>query len=149
MLQPILVASVQLVISRLITPSTVQHDRLFNARRDVEWVRGTAIVASLVAVASFTARSIATFHHSVSGDGFGVSAMLFQSRPLRYSLSAVLWLCLSYRDFWKAGMVGQPLEHCCMLLIGVVMGPEAVLAVGWWWREEILIRKKHKNAVVS
>lgn len=62
-----------------------------------------------------------------------------------------LWLGMLFWDLKSAGMLKISWATLGIYLVGsvLVLGPGATAGLGWLWREEVLISKRHKDAVVE
>lgn len=62
-----------------------------------------------------------------------------------------LWLGMLFWDLKFAGMLQVSWVRLVIYLVGsvLVLGPGATAGLGWLWREQVLVGKKHKDSVVE
>lgn len=138
-----LIGAGQFLLACSVVPNTQQFDRLWRVRRDVPWVRATIgllVATSVIGRVHLLATAI---QHG------GVLSLL--GSELVFAASVIYWLVLVNRDFREAGMSNLGWIRGVLMCTGiaVAMGPNALLGLGWLWREEIILEKRHKDAMVD
>lgn len=155
---PVWVEIGQQVILKIM-PDTMKYNRIYAPKADVTPVRLT--------VWTFTVISAAAWIYTLVTSPFSMADIFVPTlHPkdefialTRYFLqmdwiaifgSAFLWLVYAFGDLKTAGMVHQGWATILGLgaLSFVCVGPGATFALGWLWREETLISKRHKKAVI-
>jgi hypothetical protein len=150
----------QFMLKKTVMPDTVQEDKLNNTNRDLPVIKYT--IYSLCAI------STATWWYTLysapfspmqlfipdlasvrTGDEFVRTFLQFDEI---FGLgSCLLWLLYLFGDLKRAGM----LDASWLSIIGrglitlVAAGPGVTVGLGWWWREQVLATKWHKDAVVA
>lgn len=127
---------------------TTAHDRLYNTRADLQFIRQSIIITGLVSFVSFQYLVC-----SMSSEEIPVlylikpAAVNHQSFGLQ--LGGLVWLLLIFRDLKVAGMTTYRwITLLAAVVAGVVfLGPSTTLSVGWLWRENILATKRHRAAI--
>ena len=147
------------------TPSIVSRDRLYNVTSDMPAIRRT--VMALVAV------SIAAWQYAIwCRPGFPSLADVFLPvLPIPnvtdlgldnayveflkwdwafFAVGNIVWIALLAWDLKAAGMVRSSWLAlvACSVALALVGGPGALVGLAWLYREEILVSRRHKDAVV-
>lgn len=150
----------QFALKKTVMPDTVQQDRIKNPCRDLPVIKYT--IYSLCAI------SVSTWWYTLYTAPFS-AATLFTPNPAAmkthdefirlflqfdevFSMGAcMLWLLYLFGDLKRAGM----LEASWLSIVGrglvtlVAAGPGVTFGLGWWWREQVLATKWHKDAIVT
>lgn len=158
---PLLVSVGQWICSKTIFPSTVQQDRLTNPIADLRTIRySIGILASLSSMSWLSRPSLRVallddlFRQFAIDDRWALGRIvndLLQSGHAMLSYSSLLWTVYQYWDLKGAGMVRKPWS-ILLLALGastLVLGPGATVALAWLYREELLAKRRHKDAIVS
>lgn len=150
----------QYTLKKTVMPDTIQEDRIKNPSRDLPVIKYT--IYSLCAI------SAATWWYTLYNAPFSpvalffpnVAAMKTNDEFIRLFLqfdevfamgAGFLWLLYLFGDLKRAGM----LESSWLSIVGrglvtlVAAGPGVTIGLGWWWREQLLATKWHKDAVVA
>jgi hypothetical protein len=156
---PVWVSLLQRLLAYTVMPDTIQHDRIHNPKRDVDTVRFTigttvAIAACVwwytLATSPFSPITIFIPHLSSPTTGWTDTARnVLQYDHISCWGSALLWMGYLFADLKDAGMVTQSWARIIFAGIAttLVMGPGSAVGLGWLWREDTLINKRHKGAV--
>jgi hypothetical protein len=160
-MHPVWISALQFILAKTVMPDTIQQDRLDAPTRDLPVIRNT--VGTCVALAGavwiytlvISPFSLATIFIPVLS-GNTASWVVYLRMALQYDhlfcwATALLWLGYLFGDMKHAGMVTQSWLKliAAMSLTLFAFGPGATLGLGWLWREDILITKRHKGAVVK
>jgi len=158
---PVWVSGLQFLLVRTIVPSTIQHDRIYAPTRDVSTIRftvGTFVALSaavwlyVFSMSPFSPMTIFIPHPAVPQTSWIVAIRTFvQYDHLFCWSSALLWLGYLFADLKHAGMVTQSWLKivATAALTTLLLGPGAAVGLGWLWRENILLTKRHKSAIVK
>lgn len=145
---PYLTGAAQFLLACSIIPATQPFDRLWAVRRDVPWIRATM---GLLVAASVVSRTYLLATSGLEQGADGILSLL--QSELGFAASVVYWLVLVNRDFWEAGMQKPGWSWSGATLVSaavsVLVGPNALLGAGWLWREEVILRTRHKDAEVE
>ncbi|KAF3040702.1 hypothetical protein E8E12_005945 [Didymella heteroderae] len=150
----------QFMLKKTVMPDTMQEDKLKNPNRDLPVIKYT--IYSLCAIstatwwytlytAPFSPRTlfVPDLANAKTGDEFVRTFLQFDEI---FSLGACLvWLLYLFGDLKRAGMVDASWVSIMGkgLITLVAAGPGATIGLGWWWREQVLATKWHKDAVVA
>lgn len=158
---PLWVSALQFLLAKTVMPDTLSHDRLHAPLRDVLTIRITIYACSILAAAvwwytllmsPFSAALIFIPHlNNPQVSWTDCARNVLQYDHIFCWTSAILWLGYLFTDLKRAGMVTQSWKmiFSAAALSTLVIGPGATVGLGWLWREDILIHKKHKDAVVK
>lgn len=159
-LSPLWISILQFVLAKTIVPDTIRQDRLEAPTRDLPVIRytvGTCIAISgavwiyTLVMSPFSLATIFTPGLSENSTTWVTYVRtVFQYDHLFCWSSALLWLGYLFADMKHAGMVTQSWVRliAAMGLTLLAFGPGATVGLGWLWREDILINRRHKGAVV-
>jgi hypothetical protein len=156
---PLSISIGQYLLAKAI-PNTMKEDRLKNLKRDVPAVRLTAgSMASLSACiwiytlthSPFTVGEMFVPAGKLANDFISQSRYILQWDQVCSCGAAMLWLLYSFIDLKRAGMAEMSYINAIVSMIAAVacFGPGATFALGWLYREEILLNKNHKSAVTK
>ena len=157
---PIWVSLAQWVLARMVTPNSIQYDRIHRVTRDLWAIRvtiGTLAVLSGVAYlysvlsAPFTLRTLFLPGGDELGTFQGAVQEFLKWDQIYFAASSILWIVYLFADLNEAGMVTQNWLNILGILsaVSLVFGTGAATALGWLWREEILRSRKQKDAVIT
>ena len=150
----------QFVLKRTVMPDTVQEDKLKNPNRDLPVIKYTIYTLCAISTATwwYTLYSapfspmqlfVPDLVNVKTGDEYVRTFLQFDEI---FGLgSCLLWLLYLFGDLKRAGM----LDAGWVSIIGrglatlVAAGPGVTVGLGWWWREQVLATKWHKDAVVA
>ncbi|KAH6633730.1 FAD binding domain protein [Boeremia exigua] len=153
-------AILQYLLKKTVMPDTIQQDRIKHPFRDLPVIKYT--IYSLCAI------SVTTWWYTLYNAPFSfatlfipnVAAMKTHDEFIRlflqfdevFSMGAcLLWLLYLFGDLKRAGMV----DHSWLSIVGrgvvtfAATGPGVTFGLGWWWREQLLATKWHKDAIVA
>lgn len=157
---PVWITILQFLLKKTVMPDTVQEDRLNNVYRDLPTIKYT--VYSLCAIS--TATWWYTLYQSPfspatlfvpditaleTGDDFIRTFLQFDQI---FSMGAcMLWLLYLFGDLKRAGMMDASWPSIVGrgLATIVLAGPGVAFGLGWWWREQLLATRWHKDAIVA
>ncbi|KAK7906569.1 FAD binding domain protein [Apiospora marii] len=162
---PLLLSLGQYLAARfLMKPSSVGQDRLYRPTRDVPVIRRT--ILCLVAVSAATWQYTLFWRHDrpSAADVFLPALPIPRLADLSldaayvellkwdwafFAASHFVWVALAAWDLKAAGMIRASwfalgLGAAAVALAG---GPGAVLGLAWLYREEVLVTRRHKDAV--
>ncbi|KAJ9635448.1 hypothetical protein H2201_003110 [Coniosporium apollinis] len=158
---PVWVMLCQRLLAYTILPNTVQSDRINDPKRDVPVIRLTIGICvalsalvwlSTLAMSPYTPMTMFIPEATAADrDWTAVARNVLQYDQLFSFGSALLWLGYLFGDLKRAGMVQQSWIKMVMAAAATVLalGPGAAVGIAWMWREEILVSKRHKSAVVA
>lgn len=137
----------------ILSPSTINHDRLQNVRRDLPAIRKTLLVLCCVSAVAWqymiwsSPQSLAEVLAVVLQQRFPGS---LQADYVILAFGNLIWVALSMWDLKAAGTVRMSwLGLACRALgLMTVGGNGALLGFVWLYREQTLAMKRHKDAVV-
>ncbi|KFA67205.1 hypothetical protein S40285_06281 [Stachybotrys chlorohalonatus IBT 40285] len=162
---PIWISFGQLFLVRFILkPSTVDSDRLYNVTGDLTAIRRTIVVL-------VTVTAVVWQYTIWRTDRPSFTEIFLPHLPIRhvsefsiedayveflkwdtvfFVLGNALWIALLTWDLKGAGMIhtGWLTLISYALGLAVVGGPGTFLGLAWLYREEILVKNRHKHAVV-
>lgn len=150
----------QFTLKKTVMPDAIQEDRIKNPIRDLPVIKYT--IYSLCAI------SAATWWSTLYTAPFSpatlflpnVAAMKTHDEFIRLFLQfdevfsmgvCMLWMLYLFGDLKRAGM----LEASWLSIVGkglvilVATGPGVTFGLAWWWREQLLATKWHKDAIVA
>jgi hypothetical protein len=146
----------------LMKPSTVSRDRLYNPTADLTTIRRTVAVLVIISTIAWqytiwSGQSLSEIYipalpiphvNDLSLDAAYVEFLKWDT--IFFALGNILWLWLLFWDLKAAGMVRTSWASlmACGLAVSVVGGTGSLLGLAWLYREETLVRKRHKDAVV-
>jgi hypothetical protein len=150
----------QFALKKTVMPNTVEEDKLKSPTRDLPVIKYT--IYSLCAIstmtwwytlytAPFSPQTLFVPNLAIvkTGDEFARTFLQFDEI---FSMGACfLWLLYLYGDMKRTGM----LNASWVSIVGrglttlVAAGPGVTVGLGWWWREQVLATKWHKDAVVE
>lgn len=163
---PVWVSVLAAQVCSRIWPDTTMHDRIYKPTSDLKLIRAT--------VGLFAAYSAATWLSLCAKAGFSLSAVLDMVLPPAHSpqnttdfvtfvaeffrfdsaflfANTFLWLGYLFWDIKFAGMLD--LSWIWIILLASVatltLGPGAAVGLGFLWREELLVTRRHKAAVTE
>jgi hypothetical protein len=154
---PLSISIGQYLLSKAI-PNTMKQDRLKNFKRDMPAIRMTvgamAMLSAGVWIYTLT-KSPFTFSEmfvpgtSPANDFGGQSGFILRWDQICGSGASLLWLMYSFIDLKRAGMADMSYINAIALMSTslICFGPGATFALGWLFREETLLAKRHKSAV--
>lgn len=166
---PIWVHLVHHIFSRYLVTDTTKHDRIWNPKADLPYIRLTVRVLALIGALTFNAARLASpvsLYHLYKPDFSLTWSMLtsspkdvglvagmktfFQLDELSVVLAACVWLGLLLRDLREAEMTDLSWAKAMGVVAAglITVGPGATISLAWLWREEVLATKKAKGAVV-
>ncbi|KAF2101574.1 FAD binding domain protein [Rhizodiscina lignyota] len=158
---PVWVSLGQYVLAKTgIMPAFNRSDRIYKPRMDVAAVRLTVGTFGIISAAAWI-YTLLTSTYSMADlfipslhpedNFFSLTRYFLQTDQVFMCGSCLLWLLYAYGDFKAAGMISQ--SWLTILALGslslVSLGPGATFAVGWLFREETLLTKRHKSAVTK
>jgi hypothetical protein len=158
---PIWVSGLQMLLAKTILPDTIPMDRIHAPKRDLSTIRFTVGTFSVLAgavwlytliLSPFSPIMLFIPHlNNPQTNWIDCTRNILQYDYIFCWSSAILWLLYLFADFKNAGMVVQSWAKIfsAMALTVVVLGPGATVGLWWLWREDILVTKKHKSAVVK
>ena len=153
---PIWVSLAQWILARTVMPNSMQYDRIHRVTRDLWAIRvtiGTLAVLSgityLYSVLSgpFTLRML----FLPTGDELdtfqGAVQDFLKWDQIFFAASSILWIAYMFADLNDAGMVAQNWLIILGILstVSLAFGTGATTALGWLWREEILVSRVKKR----
>ncbi len=158
---PVWMSGLQMLLANTVMPSTIQHDRIYTPKRDLTAIRFTVGVCIVL--------SGAVWLYTVIMSPFSMKVLLFPGLELSRInwiecargvlqfdylfcwASALLWLGYLFADMKHAGMVQQSwgtiLGAAALTTFG--LGPGVAVGLGWLWRENVLVTKRHGAAIVA
>lgn len=157
---PVWVMLGQRLLAYTVLPNTVQRDRIHDPKRDVPVIRltiGSCIALSALVwlytltMSPYTPMAMFIPESSVAErEWTAIARNVLQYDQLFSFGSALLWLGYLFGDLKRAGMVQQSWTKIVMAAAAtvLVLGPGAAVGIAWLWREEVLVSKRHKSAVV-
>ena len=137
-------------------PNSIQYDRINRVTRDLWAIRvtiGTLAVLSgitylySVLSAPFTLRTI----FLPTGDKLdtfqGAVQEFLKWDQIFFAASSILWIAYMFADLNDAGMVAPNWLFILGILstVSLAFGTGAATALGWLWREEILVSRGKKR----
>ncbi|KAJ8117535.1 hypothetical protein OPT61_g1299 [Boeremia exigua] len=150
----------QYALKKTVMPDTVKEDRIKNPFRDLPVIKYT--VYTLCSI------SVATWWYTLYNAPFSpatlfvpdVAAMKSPDEFIRLFLqfdeifsfgAGLLWLLYLFGDLKRADMMDSSWFSIAVkgLVALVLAGPGATFGLGWWWREQLLATKWHKDAIVA
>ena len=154
---PVWVSLGQWILARTVMPNSIQHDRIHRVTRDVWTIR--------VTIGSLAVLSGAVYLYSVlsspftfwtiffpTGKGLGTFQGAVQEflkwDQIFFAGSSILWIIYMFVDL-KEAEIETPswiTILCGLSAMSLVLGTGAATAMGWLWREEILVSRKQKKA---
>ncbi|KAF2835087.1 FAD/NAD(P)-binding domain-containing protein [Patellaria atrata CBS 101060] len=159
---PLFVPVLQIAIARSgLSPDTVGQDRKTAPRRDVPWL--------FVTVGACVVSSALTWLSTLFLAPFSMAQIFvpYWREPETHSwaenctatvqwdyiflfAAAALWIVYLFYDLRRAGMVqaGWGTLVVRAVVVGLLAGPGAMLGVAWLGREWVLVRRRHKDAVL-
>lgn len=167
---PITTLSLHYVLSRLIVGNTMKHDIIWNVGADLPSVRLSIRIAAVISGLCFNwVRWTSTGHFfGIFVPQWSTVTAALLSKPLSLNLvdgmrlflqidelsifaAAFFWLALLVHDLKKEEMT--KISWLQVLVVGILgtclLGPGALFAIIWLWREEILASKTLKGAIVA
>ena len=153
---PIWVSLAQWILARNVMPNSIQYDRINRVTRDLWAIRvtiGTLAVLSgitylySVLSAPFTLRTI----FLPTGDKLdtfqGAVQEFLKWDQIFFAASSILWIAYMFADLNDAGMVAPNWLFILGILstVSLAFGTGAATALGWLWREEILVSRGKKR----
>jgi hypothetical protein len=159
-LSPAWISGLQILLSKTVSPDTIETDKVDAPTRDLPTIRytvGACVVLASTVWLSVLARSpfsLATIFLPPLGaqttGWISTARVILQVDHVVCWTSALLWLSYLFADMKYAGMVTQSWAtiFAGVALSSLALGPGATFGLGWLWREDILVTKKHKGAVV-
>jgi hypothetical protein len=164
---PIWVAVLQQLFKRTdLVPDTAERDRMRSPTRDWTAIRvtvGAGVALSvgvwvyMLSMSPFSPVTIFIPHltppppeHHDEGDWMLVLRNFVQYDHLFRFGGALLWLGYLLADLKAAGMVEESWIRIVVsaIIATLALGPGASVGLGWLWREDVLVHKRHKGAVV-
>lgn len=139
-LSPLAITCAQWLLATFVMPDTIKEDSRDNPRRDASAVRFT--------VAAFGIMSAISHLGSCSNIARGIDTVWCNAAFA--SAASLLWLLYAFGDLKRVGMMDQSWTQIVgsMILGSFCVGPMATFAAGWLWREEILLWRRHRSAVI-
>ncbi len=146
----------QYLLRKTIMPDSVQEDRIKNSTRDLPIIKYTIHTVCTI--------SASTWWYTLYSSHFSLATLFIPVRTpdefIRLFLqfdqvfsmgSCLLWLLYLFGDLKRAGMMANSWVDIIArgLITLAVVGPGATVGLGWWWREQLLATKWHKDAVVA
>lgn len=139
LLGPFLVGIMQWALVKTgISTTNLYEDALFNQEKD-EWaLRGAGYILSGLSTLGWWYTLYTT----------GALPILDPQNTL-FLLATGIWLTLLYIDLRAAGMLPRSLLTVAFVAgVGaIVLGPAASVGLGWLWRENCLVKERHRSAV--
>ncbi|EXJ70477.1 uncharacterized protein A1O5_06546 [Cladophialophora psammophila CBS 110553] len=167
---PVLTGVVHYLLRKYAVDYTTTHGRIYNVEADLSYVRLTVWAFAGISTTFFnwTRFFSGTYLARISfPDGTTLTSiiflgqdqldlvtgtrLLFQADEIACFAAAVLWLAFLTRDLKEAEMASISwLKAIALAIAGTyLLGPGAVVALTWWWRENILATKKAKGSVIG
>ncbi|KAF3006804.1 hypothetical protein E8E13_010424 [Curvularia kusanoi] len=157
---PIWASALQYLLKKTILPDTIKVDRVKSPIRDLPIIKYTVYTTCAISAtiwwytlynAPFSAATI--FIPDVAGtktdDEF--VRLFMQFDEIFFMTACMLWLLYLFGDLKRAGMMDSSWISIVSMGLAtiIVAGPGATFGLGWWWREQLLATKWHKDAVVA
>lgn len=157
------------LLRKLTVENTTDRDKISNPEADLPYIRfGIRVIAAISAVVfnwvrflslgsflnvlwpSKTSFESAISSNSASFDLVSGIGLFLQVDEIACFTAAFLWLALLLADLKREDMTSvswlKAIVYCGLGLFSV--GPGAVVAIAWLWREEILATKSIRGAIV-
>lgn len=137
----------------IVSPSTINHDRLHNVRRDLPAIRKTLLVLCCISIVAWQYMNWSNPQSLAEILAVVLQQRLPGSVQADYAILAsgnVTWMALLIWDLKAAGTVRVSWLGltCCALGLMAVGGIGALLGFAWLYREQTLATKRHKDAAV-
>jgi hypothetical protein len=164
---PVISVGLHYILRKVFVEDTTMHDRVYNVEGDMRYIRTAVWIlagisgvifnairfSSTVSISEIFFPSMALLK-SITLSGAGsldlVSGMrlFLQVDEMVCFAAAFLWLALLIRDLKDAEMTSVSWVKAVSAAAGGVylVGPGAVVALAWWWRENILAVKHAKGS---
>ncbi|KAI8965513.1 FAD binding domain protein [Daldinia sp. FL1419] len=143
---PLMIAIIQWILVKTgLSKVTMHEDTIANQKRDLPYIRWC--VYALSAISAVTWRMSTEFSGVFPHTRFLVTFLGLNQH--RTALSGLLWIGILIYDTKSAGMAKDSWVKVFAvgLVVSVIAGPTAVVALGWMWREEILASKRERHAI--
>ena len=157
---PVWTTILQFVLKKTVMPDTVKEDRIKNPDRDLPVIKYTIYSLCTISTATwwytlysapFSPAQLFVPNISAAKTGDEFTRLFLQFDEIFCLGSCFLWLLYLFGDLRRAGMM----ENSWVSIVGrglattVVAGPGVAIGLGWWWREQLLATKWHKDAVMA
>jgi len=158
---PLWISLGQWILSRAVMPNSLQHDRLHRPSHDIRTIRTTigtlTVFSALVYLFCVTSTNftlvdiflpLGTDHHQ----SFETAIREFlQWDQIYFAGASLLWVVCLFAELRRAELTTMRWPVVLVLLgcLSVVFGTGAATAVGWLWREEILVRRTPAEVVAG
>lgn len=160
-LYPVWVSGLQIFLAWTIVPNTIQEDRIYAPTRDFSTIRltvGTCIVLAggvwlyTLVMSPFSLITIFIPYLENPQESWTACARgVLQYDHIFCWGSAFLWLGYLTADMKHVGMVTHSWTKLITILSlsTLIFGPGATVGLVWLWREDIVITKRHRSAIVK
>nr|BDX35614.1 FAD-dependent monooxygenase StrN [Stachybotrys sp.] len=153
-----------LLVRFVLKPSTVNQDRLYNITSDMAAIRRTVVVLVALSAAAWQYTVWRSARPSFIDiflpdlpirhvSEFSIEAAYVEFLKwdtVFFALGNATWIALLFWDLKAAGMIRSGWLTLLSYGIGLALvgGPGTFLGLAWLYREEILVKNRHKDAVV-
>lgn len=157
---PVWISILQYLLKKTIMPETVKEDRIKNPLRDLPIIRYTIYFLCAISTATwwytlykspFTPVTLFVPNLAAMKTGEDYIRLFLQYDQIFSMGACMLWLLYLFGDLKRAGMMDASWASIVVrgLVTLVAAGPGVTFGLGWWWREQLLATKWHKDAIVA
>lgn len=150
---PIWISLGQWILARTVIPNTMPTDRLHQPMRDIRTIRVTigslALISAGIYIYCLTSTGLSLWevfvprtNSLVTFDG-AVRAFL-QWDQIYFAAASLLWITYLFAMLYSTGYstVHWTAVFGILVCLSAVLGTGAATAIGWLWREELLVRRR-------
>jgi hypothetical protein len=150
----------QFLLKKTIMPDTIKVDRIKSPLRDLPIIKYTVYSTCAISAATwwytlynapFSAATLFIPNVAATKTEDEFIRMFMQFDWIFFMSACMLWLLYLFGDLKSAGMMDASWVSIIIrgLITFVAAGPGVVFGLGWWWREQLLATRWHKDALVA
>ena len=150
----------QFLLKKTIMPDTIKVDRIKSPLRDLPIIKYTVYSTCAISAATwrrpprstpFPAATLFIPNVAATKTEDEFIRMFMQFDWIFFMSACMLWLLYLFGDLKSAGMMDASWVSIIIrgLITFVAAGPGVVFGLGWWWREQLLATRWHKDALVA